>query len=700
MNVIDINNPEYQELFSEELKELLEAIEVDIISYEVEKTNQIRENIKRNLHTLKGNFKIYGIDSCVEKIHNIETNFETNDNDDNVVTSVLEFVSEMRDNYNINKEGAITKKISENNDNLKIMIDFQGKTIENFDLDRLKIEIKTLGDLKNIEFMGDNIPEYSKFDPKKLYIKLYIEIENTNKDNVIRFLDEIVDKKFYKIVGKSKKDKTSKENKIDINENPIEKGIISENIIENKNELIEDNNVKEEVKSPLDEQIVKTEIILEENNEKTKESDEIFEKKSIEKSEKENYENNYDELKIDSAQDKIVNDIKKGINTIRVNTNKLDSLVNIAGELIVAHSRLKEFNDYIDTNLSEEFSKVISDLDIITKELQENVLSVRMIPIGTTFLQFKRMVRDLSKQLNKNVNLEIYGGETEIDKTIVEKIIDPLRHIIRNAIDHGVEDTVEERIKNGKSAEALIRLNSFYQGGEVIIEVLDDGRGLNREKILKTAIRKNIISANDKLADNDIKKLILHAGFSTRNEVTEISGRGVGMDVVKNNIESIGGKIDIESDEGKNTCFKIRLPLTLAIIDGMLVKVGDNIYIVPILSIVESVQPKKENIKQFKGKKEIIDLRGEYFSLIKLYNIFKIDNAIKDPTNATILIVETYRGKAAIMVDEVLDTQQIVIKKIGIKDKEVDKFSGATILGNGEVALILDLKNIHDSIYE
>lgn len=405
------------------------------------------------------------------------------------------------------------------------------------------------------------------------------------------------------------------------------------------------------------------------------------------------------EDKKDNVQDKIVSDIKKGINTIRVNTLKLDNLVNIAGELIVTHSRLKIFIDLIKSNYQEDFSKIIVDLDNITKELQENVLSVRMIPIGNTFLQFKRMVRDMSKQLGKKVNFEIYGGETEIDKTIIEKIIDPLRHMIRNSMDHGIEATEEERISKGKSTEGNIRLNAFHQGGEVIIEIFDDGRGLNKNRILEKAIAKNLISYEEKVSDEEIYEFIFHPGFSTRSEVTEISGRGVGMDVVKNNIESIGGKIEIESREGFYTSFKIRLPLTLAIIDGMLVRVGSCIYIIPILTIIESMQPKGESIKQIKGKKDLIDIRGQYFLLIRLYEIFEIDEAIKDPTKATILIVETYKGKAAIMVDEVLDTQQIVIKKLGIKNKEAERFSGATILGNGEVALILDLKNVYDSLF-
>lgn len=656
MGDININTPEYQELFIEEMKELIDFIENDIISFEVNQSKEIKENIKRNLHTLKGNFKIYGNNIYVDKIHKIETSFNENKNK-NIISDILSLVSDIREEYGI-EDTKIKENIIAGDEKYKIMIDFQGKDFPEIDIEEFTNTLAIAGDIKNVEYMSDVIPVFNKYEPHKLFIKIYIEIENTKKEYVEEVLLKYIDSKNYKIVGK--KDKVEKDKKTLNKENKQKNKQKNNEMEEKNNEFIDENKIEDKI------------IENEEMNE--------------------NVEQN--------IQEKIVSDIKKGISTIRVNTLKLDNLVNIAGELIVSHSRLKVFSEYVDSNYLEEFTKIITDLDNITKELQENVLSVRMIPVGNTFLQFKRMVRDISKQLNKKVNFEIYGGETEIDKTIIEKIIDPLRHMIRNSIDHGIEDNEEDRIKKGKNLEGIIKLNAFYQGGEVIIEVFDDGKGLDKNKILEKAISKNIINSEDKLNDEDIYSLIFTAGFSTKTEVTEISGRGVGMDVVKNNIESIGGKIEIESKQGFFTCFKIRLPLTLAIIDGMLVRVGENIYIIPILSIVESVQPKEEQIKQVKGKKDIIDIRGEYFALIKLYKIFKIDKSEIDPTKATILIVETYRGKAAIMVDEVLDIQQIVIKKLGIKNKEADKFSGATILGNGEVALILDLKNIHDSLYE
>jgi two-component system chemotaxis sensor kinase CheA len=268
--------------------------------------------------------------------------------------------------------------------------------------------------------------------------------------------------------------------------------------------------------------------------------------------------------------------------------------------------------------------------------------------------------------------------------------------MIRNSIDHGIESSSEREAK-GKNPEGTIKIFAYHQGGEVIIEIEDDGKGLDKDKILEKAINKKLVLPNVQLPDEDIFSMIFEPGFSTKEVVTELSGRGVGMDVVKNNIDELGGKVEIESVKNKGSLFKIRLPLTLAIIDGMLVKVGDHIYAIPILSIVESLQPEESTIKNVKGKSDILEIRGEFYPLVRLEEIFKIPNAITDPTKATVIVVETYKGKLALMVDDVIDNQQIVIKKINLSNKELGKFSGATILGTGEVALILDIKGIYDT---
>ncbi len=373
--------------------------------------------------------------------------------------------------------------------------------------------------------------------------------------------------------------------------------------------------------------------------------------------------------------------------------------MNIVGELIVTHSSLRMFREMINEEKMEQYEKVLLDLETITKNMQEEILSIRMIPIGNTFIQFKRMIRDITKKLDKDVDFEIKGGETEVDKTIIEKLTDPLRHMIRNSIDHGIESK-EEREKSGKPAKGKIKINAYHQGGEVIIEISDDGKGLDVDRIRKKAIENGLISENELISKEDTYALIFEAGFSTKEEVTELSGRGVGMDVVKTNIEELRGKIEIESEQGKYTIFKIRLPLTLAIIDGMLVKIGENIYVIPILSILESMQPKKENIKKVQAKEDVLEIRGEYFPIVKLYKMFDIKNAIEDPIKATIFLVETYKGKLALMVDEVIDHQQIVIKKLDVTGKGTNRFSGATILGTGEVALILDIKSIYDYAFK
>jgi two-component system chemotaxis sensor kinase CheA len=634
MNQIDINSPEYQSVFLEEMKEILESLENDVISYESTNSKEISDKVKRSLHTLKGNFKIYRKTDYVETLHSLEEAWTENSID--AISEILDCINKIKIEFKID---GIQDIFEENNgdESYRAVIDFHGKSFPEFDIDDLKENISKIGDLLKFDYLEEGIPDLNKFEPEKLYLKIYIELENTNYSDLEALLASKVQQNFFKIVGKrSEKDIKKRENKV----------------------------------------------------ERTKVNHKLEEKplRKLEKKKKD-------------IQEIVVSDIKKEIKTVRVNTGKLDKLVNIAGELIVSHSSLKVFSDFIKEEKMEEFQKIVSDLDTITKELQENVLSIRMIPVGSTFLQFKRMVRDMAKQLGKKVNFEIYGGETEIDKTIIERTIVPLRHMIRNSMDHGIEDDAEERLANGKGREGNIRLTAYHKEGEVIIEVFDDGKGLDKDKIYEKALSKNIISVEDNLSDEEICELIFAHGFTTKSKVTEISGRGVGMDVVKNEIESIGGKIEIETKKGFFTSFKMRLPLTLAIIDGMLIRVGEYIYVVPILTIMESLQPRANNIKQIKGKKDILDIRGEYFPLIRLHEVFEIENAIVNPTEATMLLVDTYKGKAAIMVDEVLDTQQIVIKKLGIKNKGMEKFNGGTILGNGEVALILDIRNIYDDIF-
>ena len=380
---------------------------------------------------------------------------------------------------------------------------------------------------------------------------------------------------------------------------------------------------------------------------------------------------------------------KRTSETVKVDTQKLDNMVNLVGELVIANALITE----VLGNTQKETNKNISHLGKIVKEIQDQVMSMRMVPLKATFQKMARLVRDVSSKVGKKVRLEISGEETELDKTVIEEIGDPLVHIIRNSIDHGIE-TKEERIAKGKPAEGLVKLNAFHRGGNIVIEIEDDGKGLCKDKILKKAIEKGLVDANASLSDLQIYNLIFAAGFSTAEKVTDVSGRGVGMDVVKKNVERLRGKVEISTVEGKGTKISIKLPLTLAIIDGMIVQVGNEKYIVPMLSIEESIRPKKEDISTVQQRGELINVRGSLLPMVRLHKLYNVNPRKTNPWEALVLIVEGEGHRCGILVDDLLGQQQIVIKSLDEQFRNVKGVSGSAILGDGRVGLILDVGGI------
>ena len=394
-------------------------------------------------------------------------------------------------------------------------------------------------------------------------------------------------------------------------------------------------------------------------------------------------------------QEKIKKKIE--INTVRVDSSKLDNLMNLLGEIVIGQAALHRIADELDEERSFRLKNSLYSLDRITREFQEQIMSIRMVPIGPTFEQFRRFVRDVSQSMGKEIKLRIEGGETELDKTVIEKIGDPLKHMIRNAIDHGIE-TSDERKRRGKPSHGIITLKAYHQEGNVYIDIIDDGRGLDVEKIKKKAIDLGLISSDEEVSKERIVSFIFHPGFSTAEKATELSGRGVGMDVVKTNIEQLRGSVDIKTKEGEGTLIRIKLPLTLAIIEGMLVRVGASVLIIPLLSVIETIQIKKEDYKTVEGKGEVILVRGEYISLIRLYELFGINSNNVNPWDGLIVIVESDGEKLGIMIDDLLGQQQIVIKSLDHYISESRAISGATILGDGRVALILDIHGMIEEI--
>jgi len=383
---------------------------------------------------------------------------------------------------------------------------------------------------------------------------------------------------------------------------------------------------------------------------------------------------------------------KRSAETVKVDTQKLDNLVNLVGELVIANALINEvLGNANSTNTSA--NKNLSHLNKIVKDIQDQVMSMRMVPLKSTFQKMARLVRDVSTKVGKKVRLEVSGEETELDKTVIEEINDPLVHIIRNSVDHGIEPQ-DERIAKGKPADGLVRLNAFHKGGNIVIEIEDDGKGLCKDKLLKKAIEKGLVEESASLSDQQIYNLIFAAGFSTAEKITDISGRGVGMDVVKENVERLRGKIDISTVNGKGTKISIRLPLTLAIIDGMIVQVGDEKYIIPMLSIEESIRPCKEHISTVQHRGELLNIRGSLLPIVRLHNLYNVKPKKINPWEALILIVEGEGQRCGVLVDDLLGQQQIVIKSLGDQFRNVRGVSGSAILGDGCVSLILDVGGI------
>ena len=374
--------------------------------------------------------------------------------------------------------------------------------------------------------------------------------------------------------------------------------------------------------------------------------------------------------------------------SIRVSIEKVDQMINLVGELVITQAMLAQAASEVDPVVHEKLLSGMNQLERNTRDLQEAVMSIRMLPISFVFSRFPRVVRDLAAKLGKQVEMKTVGEGTELDKGLIEKITDPLTHLIRNSLDHGIE-LPEKRVAAGKPPKGTITLRAFHQGGSIIIEVSDDGAGLNREKIIKKAVERGL-PVNDAMTDEEVSMLIFEAGFSTAEVVSDVSGRGVGMDVVKRNIHDMGGRIEIDSALGVGTRMTIRLPLTLAILDGLSVAVGDQLFIVPLTYITESFQPTAADIKTVNGQGLVVQVRGEYLPVIALYDVFHIRPRTTEIEDGILVILETEGRKAAMFVDALVGQHQVVIKSLEKNYRRVQGVSGATIMGDGRVALILD----------
>ncbi len=375
--------------------------------------------------------------------------------------------------------------------------------------------------------------------------------------------------------------------------------------------------------------------------------------------------------------------------SIRVAVEKVDQLINLVGELVITQSMLQQHANTLEPGIHGDLLNSMSQLERNARDLQESVMSIRMMPMEYVFSRFPRLVRDLATKLDKKVELTLQGSSTELDKSLIERIIDPLTHLVRNSLDHGVESPAC-RLESGKSDTGNLILSAEHRGGSICIEVTDDGAGLNHEKILAKA-RASGIPLHDNMTDDDIGLLIFAPGFSTAEQVTDVSGRGVGMDVVKRNIQQMGGHVEINSKQGQGTTIRILLPLTLAILDGMSVRVGDEVFILPLNAVMESLQPEAKDLKALAGGERVLEVRGEYLPLVALSAVFDVQNAHADPTRGIAIILQTAGKRYALLVDQLIGQHQVVVKNLESNYRKVAGISAATIMGDGNVAFIVDI---------
>lgn len=384
----------------------------------------------------------------------------------------------------------------------------------------------------------------------------------------------------------------------------------------------------------------------------------------------------------------------KGSSSIRVDTGKIDTLINMVGELVITQSMLSLIGEHFELGKLDQLKNGLSQLERHTRELQESVMNIRMLPISFVFSRFPRLAHDISSKLGKKIELKLIGEHTEVDKTVVELLSDPLVHLVRNSLDHGIE-MPEVRIAAGKPETGTVTLEAYHRGGNIVIEVSDDGKGLDKDKLRAKAVERGLIESDAILTDKQTYELIFMPGFSTAEQLTDISGRGVGMDVVRRNIQALGGNIEVISTLGKGTTMAIHLPLTLAILDGQSVAVGDETYIVPLGAIIESLNIKEDRVNRVVGKGETFMLRGQYLPIVRMHEIFSVPSAKHTKlTEGLLVVVEGQGVRCGLFVDDLLGQQQVVIKSLEANYRRVEGVSGATILGDGSVALILDIPGL------
>lgn len=534
-------------------------------------------------------------------------------------------------------------------------------------------QLKELGEISVIPHLSE-LPDYKVFDPEKLYlwwsIKLTTEQSITDIENVLIFFQEGNQLKIESI-DTPDEEQTQVRN---AHQQMIQEAESSE-VPDKDSEVIEKDGVQE--KEEKEEETTQSQATGEEDAlSSTTDNSPQPPQKPVEKTEE-----------------------TQVVQSIRVQVDKLDKLQNLVGETVINQARLMRLSEEItaiDENLGEMVLQFVEDNETSVRELQDQIQQVRMIEMGSIFTPMKRIVRDFAVKNQKQINLDIHGADTELDKTVTEQLHGPLVHLIRNAMDHGIEKP-DERNKKGKDRAGTITLRASHQEGFVIVEIEDDGKGMDPQKIYEAGVRKGIVAEGEQLSDMEAFQLIFQPGFTTTTEVTSTSGRGVGMDSVKKQIESLLGNIEIQSKVNQGTLVRLKLPLTLAIIEGMIVKVGQQVFTLPLLSVVEALKPLDRQVKHMKRSGELIDIRGEFIPLIRLHKKLQLKDALEDPKEGLVVVVQQSNQKHCLLVDEIIDQRPVVIKNLEDHFIQVPGLAGATIMGDGSISFILDVSSLVNS---
>ena len=684
-----------KQIFIEEATEIIEKMDIDILNFEESPSDKALLNeIFRGVHTLKGSANAFNFTRLGEFVHHFEDALDFFRSSDVAPTSqhvdvFLEGVTVIKAvmAYEVEEQAGLPEGYEACLENIRqILAHVEGKSEEkNVTCNDLAAEFSNENFVPVEEPKVDEEALLKSINPQESLYKIVLKLDT---DIYLRGFDHFLFFKNLSHVGKilcsywSIPENDSLE-AFDVERNEIKEVSLylassktAEDVADVFAFLEEEEFSVSRVEKVLPK--VEKELVLQEIK-----TEELAPNKEILKEEAK------EEIKEEKSKSVVA---QKSF--LKIDSLKLDELFDSIGELVIAQNYLGE-NGKIKAIRDAEVTKTIENLSKITKLIQNRVMSLRMIPIRDTFEKMKRVARDSSKKVNKSIRLVLEGEDTEIDKTMVEALSDPLIHIIRNSIDHGIESSAEERLRAGKEAEGVVTLSAYHRGGNIIIEVRDDGRGINKQKVYQKALERGIIKHDEELSDTQIYGLIMQPGFSTADVISDISGRGVGLDVVRTAIEGVRGKVDIVSSEGKGSTFAIVLPLTLAIIDGMIVRCGDKIFIIPTLSITESFRPMQEAVHVAGGKEEFVQLRSELLPIIRLNKALELGGAMPHPWESTLVCIENQKGKFALLVDELVGRQQVVIKTLGEFFAKTEGVSGGAVMGNGEVALILNVEELY-----